>query len=97
MIVGIVSIQIHIPEARSLKDKRRVVQALVARMHERYRVSVAETDHHDAHQRAEIGVAAVGKSEGEVSRLLARLRDEIESRGDALVTRFEPQILEDMA
>jgi uncharacterized protein len=97
MIVGIVAIQLHIPEAHSLKDKRRVVQALVARMHERHRVSVAETAYHDAHQRAEIGVAAVGKSEGEVERLLERLREEIEGRGDALVTRFEPQILEELS
>jgi uncharacterized protein len=97
MIVGIVSIQLHIPAAQSLKDKRRVVQAVVARMHERHRVSVAETAFHDAHQRAEIGVAAVGKSESEVERLLERLRDEIEIRGDALVTRWDPQLVEDLA
>jgi uncharacterized protein YlxP (DUF503 family) len=97
MIVGIVSIQLHIPAAHSLKDKRRVIQAVIARMHERHRVSVAETAHHDAHQRAEIGVAAVGKSESEVERLLEHLRAEIEMRGDALVTRWEPQILEDLA
>jgi hypothetical protein len=97
MIVGIVSLELHLPEARSLKDKRRVVQAVIARLHERHRVSVAETAHHDLHQRAEIGIAAVGKSDGEITRLLGHLRDEIEARGDALVTRWEPQLVEDEA
>ncbi len=64
--VGISSFELHLPESRSLKDKRRVVKSLVERIHQRYRVSIAETDFHDLHQRAEISLAAVANGEGEL-------------------------------
>ncbi|MGB6993115.1 MAG: DUF503 domain-containing protein, partial [Thermoanaerobaculia bacterium] len=59
MIVAVSVFELHIPAGRSLKDKRRVVKALKDRIYRRYRVSIAETDHHDLHQRAEIAIAAV--------------------------------------
>ena len=54
MIVGISVFELHLPSSRSLKDKRRVVKSLVERIHQRFRVSVAETGFHDLHQRSEI-------------------------------------------
>ena len=59
MVVGVSVFELHLPASRSLKEKRRVVKSFVERLHERLRVSVAETGFHDLHQRAEIGVAAV--------------------------------------
>ena len=59
MIVGVTVFELHLPASRSLKDKRRVVKSLIDRVHQRYRLSVAETGFHDLHQRAEIAVAAV--------------------------------------
>lgn len=96
MVVGISVLELHLPQARSLKDKRRVVKSLVERFHQRHRVSVAETGFHDLHQRAEIGIAAVSNSEGEVDRLFADLRREADAEPEAVVTRWEPQILEGM-
>ena len=57
--VGVIRLELHIPGARSLKDKRRAVKSLVDRMHHRYRVSVAETDLQDLSRRAELGLAVV--------------------------------------
>ena len=57
MVVAIAVLELHLPGSRSLKDKRRVVKSLIDRMHARFRVSVAETEYHDLHQRAEIGIA----------------------------------------
>jgi uncharacterized protein YlxP (DUF503 family) len=96
MVVGISVLELHLPQARSLKDKRRVVKSLIERFYQRHRVSVAETGFHDLHQRAEIGVAVVSNSEGEVDRLLADLRREADAELEAVVTRWEPQILEGM-
>jgi hypothetical protein len=95
MIVGIAVLELHLPHARSLKEKRQVVRSLVDRMHQRYRVSVAETGHHDLHQRAEIGIAAVGSSEREVGELFAALRRLVDGEPAALVLQWEPQLLEE--
>ena len=95
MIIGISVFELHLPASRSLKDKRRVVKSLIDRVHQRYRVSVAETDFHDLHQRAEIAVAAVtAGGETEMERMLDEVRNLVESDPEVFLTRWEPQMLE---
>ncbi|MEL7060806.1 MAG: DUF503 domain-containing protein [Acidobacteriota bacterium] len=94
MIVGVVTLELHLPEARSLKQKRKVVKGLVDRLHARLKVSVAETDHHDLHQRAEIGLAVVARSDGEAERHFDAMRSVLDQQFDAVVTRFEPELVE---
>lgn len=96
MVVGISVFELHLPECRSLKAKRKVVKGLVDRVHGRLRVSIAETDFHDLHQRSEIAVAIVGRSESEMDRMLDEVRALADAcEPDAFVTRWEPQILEE--
>lgn len=94
MVVGISVCELHLPAARSLKDKRRVVKSLVERIHRRCRVSVAETDFQDLHQRAEISIAVVGNGERELSDLMEQLRGLIDQEVEAVVTFWQPQFLE---
>jgi uncharacterized protein YlxP (DUF503 family) len=97
MTVGISSFELHLPSSRSLKDKRRVVKSLIDRIHQRFRVSIAETDFHDLHQRAEISIAVVTTSESEMEKLLEEVRDLVEAVPDLYLTRWDPQILQGMA
>lgn len=94
MIVGISSFELHLPASRSLKDKRRVVKSLVDRIHQRFRVSIAETDFHDLHQRAEISMAVVTNREAEMENLMEEIRSLVENVPEAYLTRWDPQILE---
>ena len=94
VIVGISSFELHLPSCRSLKEKRKVVKSLVDRIHQRYRVSVAETGFHDLHQRAEISLAAVATGEAEVERMLEEVRNLVDTVPEAFLTRWEPQLLE---
>lgn len=94
MIVGISSFELHLPASRSLKDKRRVVKSLVDRIHQRFRVSIAETGFHELHQRAEISMAAVTNGEGEMENLMEQIRSLVDSEPEAYLTRWDPQILE---
>jgi uncharacterized protein YlxP (DUF503 family) len=94
MIVGIVSCELHLPESRSLKDKRRVVKSLVDRIFQRYRVSIAETGFQELHQRAEISIAVVTQKEAELNKLMEHIRDLLDSQPEVYLTRWEPQLLE---
>jgi hypothetical protein len=87
--VGVVRLELYVPGARGLKDKRRAVKSLVDRMHKRFRISVAETDLHELHQRAEIGLAVVTASGAELERLLDQLRRLAEDSTDAVVSCWE--------
>ncbi len=96
MIVGISVFELHLPASRSLKDKRRVVKSLIEKLYQRYRVSIAETDFHDLHQRAEIALAAVAAGgESEMDHLMDEVRKLVESDPEVYLTRWDPQLLEE--
>lgn len=59
MMVAVVRLELSIPYANSLKDKRRVLASIIERLKSRFNVSVAEVDGQDLWQRATVGVALV--------------------------------------
>ena len=67
--VGIVSVELHFPEAGSLKGKRKYVKSAKAQLQHRFGASVAEVDHHDLWQRATLTVACVSRSAREAEQL----------------------------
>jgi uncharacterized protein len=69
--VGILSVELHFPESRSLKGKRKHLASAKAQLQNRFGASVAEVDHHDLWQRARLTVACVTREHGETMRLLA--------------------------
>ncbi len=92
--VGIVSIELHLPGARSLKDKRKIVQGLIDRLHHRHRVSIAETALHDLHQRAELTIAAVASDGPSGARITQRLREIVEQEGAAELARWDEETID---
>ena len=79
MLVLVERFELHIPQARSLKQKRHVVKGLIAALRQAFPASVAEVDHQDLWQRATIAVALVGADGHHLRRVL----HEIEKRVDA--------------
>jgi len=61
MIVGVLTIDLAIFEAQSLKDKRRVVLSLKQKLRNRFNVSVTELEHHDNPKQARLGVALIAR------------------------------------
>ena len=59
MQVGLLQLEILVPDAMSLKDKRRAVKSLKDRIRNRFNVSVAEVGLLDSLRQSEIGVALV--------------------------------------
>ena len=72
MYVGTLSFDLLLGDVRSLKEKRSVVRPIVAELHRKYAVSVAEVGDQDLSRRAEIGLAAVSGDAGHLSDLLDR-------------------------
>jgi len=81
VIVGALLLRLHLPEARSLKDKRQVVSSLMSRLRNRYGVSVAELSDLDVWQSATLGVACVSSSESVCRKLLGDLERWVEGAG----------------
>jgi uncharacterized protein YlxP (DUF503 family) len=73
MSVGILTLHIHIPGCSSLKEKRRRIKPLLARLHREFNISVAEIDHQDTWQNAVIACALVSNDNGHTQRTLQRV------------------------
>jgi uncharacterized protein YlxP (DUF503 family) len=92
MIVGVLSVELFIPHAQSLKDKRMVLRSIKDRIR-KFNVAVAEVEHQDKWQRAGLGIVAIATSTEHVDRELAAVADEIERVEPGLVTRTEIEFL----
>ena len=68
--VGILSAELHFPDAHSLKEKRMHVRSIKAQLANRVGASVAEVDHHDVWQRAGVTLSCVAREHRELVRLL---------------------------
>jgi uncharacterized protein YlxP (DUF503 family) len=81
--VAVLVIELHFPDAGSLKGKRHELASIKAQLQRRLGVAVAETDHHDLWQRATLTAALTGRSSSAVHAaadnverwLVARLPD----------------------
>jgi len=78
MVIGVLQVELAIDEPRSLKDKRRVVNSLKARLHQRHQVSVAEVGSQDDHHTAVLGITMASSSvpycQGALDRVLRMIR-----------------------
>ena len=63
VVVAMVNIGLYLPGCGSLKEKRGVTKALIARLRRDLNVSVAEIGGQDQWQRCELGVAIAAGSE----------------------------------
>ena len=70
MVVGTLFVEVYIPGADSLKEKRQVVKSVVRRVQHCFNVSIAEVNNEDKWQRAQIGVSMVGDDWDHIQRQL---------------------------
>jgi uncharacterized protein YlxP (DUF503 family) len=68
--VGILCVELHFPEAGSLKGKRKFVKSAKAQLQNRFGAAVAEVDHHELWQRSRLTMACVAREHRELDALL---------------------------
>ena len=72
MIVGVLTLELFFPYARSLKDKRRILHGFKDRVR-RHNVALAEVDFQDKWQRARVGVVTLNSQQAVVEEVLGRV------------------------
>jgi hypothetical protein len=75
MIVGLITLEIHIPGARSLKEKRMIIKSLKDRIKNTFNISIAEVDANNLWQKSIIGASCVANEKKFVNRTLNGVRD----------------------
>ena len=75
--VGLLSVDLHFPAARSLKDKRAVLRSVKDRLR-KLNVSLAEVEYQDLWQRARLDIIAIAATRDGVDQSLEIVISEIE-------------------
>lgn len=78
MTIGALTVEIEVPGALSLKDKRHVVKSLLDGIRNKFNVSAAEVGDLDLWQRATLGFAAVANDRAFVDQVLAKVESTID-------------------
>ena len=87
MNIGVCKIDLRIPENETLKGKRMVVQSIIARVRDKFHVSIAEVENGDMWQIATIGVCCVSNDNRHTNEVISRIVDFIET------TRLDVEVL----
>lgn len=78
MPIGLLTLEIHVPDARSLKDKRQVLRSLKDKLRAHFNVAVAELAHQDTWQRSRVGVVSISGDARHLEESLAAIAAESE-------------------
>ena len=78
MPIGLLTLEIYIPDAQSLKDKRQVLRSLKDKLRGHFNVAVAELDHQDLWQRSVVGVVSISNDDKHLEESMRAVADESE-------------------
>ena len=90
MLIGVLQIELYLPEAGSLKDKRRVLSSLKDAIGQPPSIAVAEVDALDKHRRTVLGVTTVSNDGRHIRSVLDTIVQKL--RDDPRVVLGEHQI-----
>jgi uncharacterized protein YlxP (DUF503 family) len=93
IFVGLLTTELGILEANTLKDKRQVLHSLLTRLPQKFKVAVAEVAHHDVHRRACIATVTVSNSEAQAHRVLMTVSEFIRSEPRVIVQAETVEIM----
>jgi uncharacterized protein YlxP (DUF503 family) len=79
MVVGVMSIYAQLHEPVSLKDKRRVIKSVLAKVQNRFNMSAAEVDYQDEWHRTALGFSCVSNEAAHADSMLGAVLRFLES------------------
>lgn len=82
MVIGVLQLDLRLHGPQSLKQKRGVVQKVLARCRNRFPASCSEVGHQDLWQRTLLGFAVVSSSEQVIAPILSRIEEDVLASGE---------------
>ncbi len=94
MVIGLCTLELNIPAAVSLKDKRQVIKSIIARLRNEFNIAVAEVDRLDSLQSAVIAAVTVSGDRDYVHALLTRVALWVEhNRLDCYLVDYQIELM----
>ncbi len=94
IVVGLLTLDLAVPAAQSLKDKRQVIKSVQGRLRNQFNISVAEVDGQDSRQRAGLAVVCASSDERYAQGLLQKVINWLEkTRLDCVLVDYQITML----
>jgi len=83
MIIETLEIRLYASWVHSLKEKRMIVKSLIAKIRNKYNVSIAEVEDQDVHQSIVLGLACVAGNTALADSIMDNVITFIENNSEA--------------
>lgn len=93
MVVGCLTMSVNIPGAQSLKEKRRVVKSLIARLKNKFNASIAEVGDNDKWQMCQLGASVVSNRSDHANSCLTAIVNAVEQEHAVFLVDYKIEIL----
>jgi len=93
MTVGLLSVELHIPESRSLKAKRVVLKSIKDKIRNSFNVSIAEVGDNNLWQRAVLGIAVVSNDRKFANNVLNKIVDKLSYNASINIIDYTIELL----
>ena len=93
MVIGMGKITFRLGFCHSLKEKRKVVKAIIRRTRNTFNVSMAEVDANDVHQQAEIGFSITGNDRRKINSTIDKIFEFVENLQLAEIVDTDMEII----
>ena len=93
MVIGVITARLSIPDARSLKDKRRVLRSLKDRVLNNMNVSVAEVGQQDSWKSADLAFVTVSSEQTHVQKRLSGISSMLQADPRYVLVELHTELL----
>ena len=93
MIIGVLTVELSIDQAFSLKDKRSVLTRVCEKVRQKFNVAISEVEENDVWNRAVLGVVTVANQKTFVNRVLSKVIEFMQQSRDCVVEDFTTEFL----
>ena len=94
LYIGVAQLELHIPEARSLKEKRRSTLSLLQRLKARHQALVIEAGGQDLYQRALFAICVMSTKSSDVEARMQRISNTIDESWSGRILRWDVEVMQ---
>ncbi len=93
MVIGVLTLELFLSDASSLKCKRRILKSLLDKIKIKFNVAVAEIDKQDQWKLSVIGMTCITNESAHAHQMLSSVIRFIEQQGTVEITAIKTELL----
>lgn len=88
MVIVSAEVELYLPMAASLKDKRRVIKSIIHKTRNKYNIAISEVGQNDLWKNSSIGLVTVSNKRELGEKVIKQALDFVEKNSDSNITRI---------